>query len=97
MIESLSQADIERIKARSSLPVVQKAFAFFKSRGISDSGLAARLKEEFQPSRCLSANNESEIEKKSNPSKHPGGQRQSYKGCFLCAKAERGLGCPKPV
>ena len=62
MIEGLTDKDIERIKNKSNLSPVQKAFAFFKNQGISDFELAKRLKEEFQPNRCLSAN-DAEIEK----------------------------------
>ncbi len=58
MIENLTQKDIARIRSKSS--IVQKAFAFFKERKISDSGLVERLKEEFQPDRCLSVNEDSE-------------------------------------
>ena len=63
MIEHLTQADIARIKNKSSLPIVSKAFDFFKNQGISNSGLAKRLKEEFQPNRCLSVNEEAEKER----------------------------------
>ena len=63
MIESLSQEDIARIRNKSNLPIVNKAFDFFESQEISHSGLAKRLKEEFQPDRCLSVNEESEKER----------------------------------
>ena len=63
MIDSLAEKDIARIRNKSNLKIVQKAFAFFENQGISDSGLAKRLKEEFQTDRCLSVNEESEKEK----------------------------------
>ena len=63
MIENLSDKDIMRIRDKSHLPVMNKAFAFFESQGISPSELTKRLREEFQPNRCLSVNEESEKER----------------------------------
>lgn len=60
MIEALSQSDIEKLKQKSNLPLLHKAFTFFKIQNISSTQLVERLKKEFQESRCLSVNEESE-------------------------------------
>ena len=60
MIENLTQKDIARIKNKSSIPIVDKAFTFFKDQGISDAELIKRLQAEFKKDRCLSVNEESE-------------------------------------
>ena len=62
IIENLSVEDILRIKNRSDIPIVQRAFHFFAKNNISDEQLVRRLKSEFDESRCLSVNEEKEKE-----------------------------------
>ena len=61
LIDSLDAAKIDAIR-RTNIPVVQRAFRFFNRNGISSAQLAARLKREFQESRCLSVNSKGEHE-----------------------------------
>ncbi|VEN74750.1 conserved hypothetical protein [Candidatus Desulfarcum epimagneticum] len=63
LIESLSKDDIERIRKKSDIPLVRRAFEFFKSNRISPEQLAERLRVEFDESRCVSVNEEKEKEK----------------------------------
>ena len=63
LIEDLSADDIARIRATSTVDVVQKAFQFFASRNLSDRAVAERIQSNFKPTNCLSANNDAEAEK----------------------------------
>ena len=63
LIDQLSARDIKDIAHKSNIPVIQKAFTFFQSQGISDELLVERLRSNFDETKCLSANNESEKEK----------------------------------
>jgi type III restriction enzyme len=62
IIEHLSGNEIAAIRKRTDSPILQKAFAFFKEHGTSDSLLAHKLKDAFAPSKCLSVNDEKEKE-----------------------------------
>jgi len=60
LIEQLSERDIDRIRAKSDIPLVKRAFAFFDENGITSSQLAKRLRSEFDETRCVSVNEEKE-------------------------------------
>ncbi|GAG71464.1 unnamed protein product, partial [marine sediment metagenome] len=60
LIGTLSKNDIERISSKSDIPLVQRAFGFFKSNRINSKQLAERLRKEFDESRCISVNEEKE-------------------------------------
>ncbi len=62
LIEHLSEKDIERIRNKSDIPLVKRAFAFFDENGITSAQLAERLRREFDESRCISVNEEKEKE-----------------------------------
>ena len=62
LINNLSEDDIDRIKNRSNIPLVKRAFDFFKNNGISSQQLAKRLHKEFNESHCISVNEEKEKE-----------------------------------
>ncbi|MFO7745500.1 MAG: DEAD/DEAH box helicase family protein [Psychroflexus sp.] len=61
-IETLSDEDIKRIKNKSDIYLIEKAFEFFKKNNITDRQLAERLQKEFDESRCISVNEEKEKE-----------------------------------
>lgn len=61
LIENLSTRQIASIH-KSNIPIIQRAFQFFKDNQISDEQLAERLKREFREEFCLSVNDESEKE-----------------------------------
>ena len=63
MIENLTMKNLLKIKEKSSLPIVQKAFNFFEDNNISLPQLVQRLRLEFQENRCLSVNEDKEKEK----------------------------------
>ena len=62
LIDGLSGAMIENIKNTSTILIVEKAFAFFESKGFSSNEIAKRLQENFREENCLSANNDKEAE-----------------------------------
>jgi type III restriction enzyme len=62
LVERLLKSDIERIRNKSDIPLVGRAFEFFKSNRINSKQLAERLRREFDESRCISVNEEKEKE-----------------------------------
>lgn len=63
LIEDFSVRMIEKIKNTSTVSIVQKAFDFFQSKGISDQQIVQRIQNNFKEENCLSANNDKEAEK----------------------------------
>jgi len=63
LIDALSGEDIERIRDKSDLSLVARAFHFFEENKITSKQLAERLRREFHESRCISVNEETEKEK----------------------------------
>lgn len=62
LIEQLSEDDIEHVRIKSDIPLVQRAFRYFNDNGVTISQLAERLRREFDESRCISVNEEKEKE-----------------------------------
>ncbi len=62
LIESLSVEDIENLRNKTNVAVLQKAFDFFKDNKITDSVLIKRLQNGFAENKCLDANKDDEIE-----------------------------------
>lgn len=62
LIESLDENSINSIRETSTVTIVQKAFSFFDSIHLSSNELAKRLKSNFRPENCLSANDDKEAE-----------------------------------
>ena len=62
LIEHLSENDIERIREKSDIPLVARAFRFFKENSITVKQLAERLHKEFDERRYISVNEEREKE-----------------------------------
>lgn len=63
LIENLSVDDIQGVRSKTNVVVLQKAFEFFKDQKITDSMLVKKLQNGFSENKCLDANNEAEIEK----------------------------------
>ncbi len=63
LIENFSMAQIEKIKRTSTVGIVQKAFEFFETKGISEAEMVKRIQTNFREENCLSANNDKEAEK----------------------------------
>jgi type III restriction enzyme len=63
LIDNFSAAMVEKIKKTSTVPIVQKAFQFFETRGISDNEIAKRIQANFKPENCSSANKDEETGK----------------------------------
>jgi type III restriction enzyme len=62
LIDELSVSKIEHIQTTSTVPIIQKAFQFFDSKGISFHNIVMRLQANFRTENCLSANNDAEAE-----------------------------------
>ena len=63
LIDELSAGMIEKIKTTSTIPVVQKAFAYFEKNQLSFFDIAQKIKVNFKEENCISANNDKEAEK----------------------------------
>lgn len=63
LIDELSEVMVSGIEKTSAIPVVQKAFAFFRNKNISFHEIAKRIRNNFREENCLSANNDAEAEK----------------------------------
>ena len=63
VIDKLSVADLEKIKKKSDVEILQSAFKFFKENKITSSILIKKLKNNFSENKCLSVNEEKEKEK----------------------------------
>lgn len=63
LIDNFSEALVNHIRKTSTVPIVQKAFQFFETRGISDNEIVKRIQSHFRFENCLSANNDAEAEK----------------------------------
>ena len=62
LVERLTTKDIENIRRKSDLVLIQRAFAFFDAEGITTAQLVERIKREFHLDNCLSVNDENEKE-----------------------------------
>ncbi|MBN2061669.1 MAG: DEAD/DEAH box helicase family protein [Deltaproteobacteria bacterium] len=62
IIEQLSDDNIEDIRNKSDIPLVQRAFKFFDDNHINSRQLSERLRKELDQSRCISVNEEKEKE-----------------------------------
>jgi type III restriction enzyme len=62
IIDNLSLSDIERIRDKSNIPLIQEAFKFFADHRITLHQITSRLRAEFEKTRCLSVNEEQEKE-----------------------------------
>ncbi|GAB1417496.1 DEAD/DEAH box helicase family protein [Bacteroidales bacterium] len=62
LIDDFSVAMVEKIKKTSTVPIVQKAFRFFETSGISANEIVKRIQANFKFENCLSANYDAEAE-----------------------------------
>ena len=62
LIDDFSGAMVEKIQKTSTVPIVQKAFRFFESKGISTNEIVKSIQSNFKFENCLSANNDTEAE-----------------------------------
>ena len=62
LIDDFSVAMVEKIQKTSTVPIVQKAFKFFETKGISANEIVKRIQANFRFENCLSANNDAEAE-----------------------------------
>ncbi|NVK52540.1 MAG: DEAD/DEAH box helicase family protein [Flavobacteriaceae bacterium] len=62
LIEDFSIEMVENIKKTSTVEIVQKAFDFFESKGLTANDITKRIKSNFKEENCISANNDKEAE-----------------------------------
>jgi type III restriction enzyme len=60
LIDGFSEEKVLKIQKTSTVPIVQKAFQFFETKGISIFEIVKRTQSNFKFENCLSANNDSE-------------------------------------
>ncbi|MBX3163470.1 MAG: DEAD/DEAH box helicase family protein [Bacteroidetes bacterium] len=63
LIDDFSVSMIEKIQKTATVSIVQKAFKFFASKGISENEIVKRVQANFRFENCLSANNDTEADK----------------------------------
>lgn len=63
-VRTLTGAALEHISGLIDNPTMEKAYAYFRKKGITFEQLAQELKEDFSAEHCVSANDDSEAEKK---------------------------------
>ena len=63
IIDNLSVSDLENIRKRSNVEILQRVFKFFKENKITNAILVKKLKDSFAENKCLSVNEEKEKEK----------------------------------
>lgn len=62
LINEFSAQMVEKIEKTSTVSIVQKAFAFFKTKNLSYNEISKRIKSNFKEENCISANNDKEAE-----------------------------------
>ncbi len=62
IIDNLSVKDIDSIRKKTDVEILQKAFNFFKNNDIVDSILVRKIKDGFAENKCIDANKDEEIE-----------------------------------
>ncbi|MFQ5616705.1 MAG: DEAD/DEAH box helicase family protein, partial [Anaerolineales bacterium] len=63
-MDTLQVAHLETLKTSAQSEILQEAFAYFETQGITLENLAAELREEFDAERCLVVNSKSDSEEK---------------------------------
>lgn len=63
LIDSLNIDQIEEIQRSATVPIVQKAFQYFRTNDLTNTDIVVRLKSNFKPENCISANNDEDAEK----------------------------------
>ncbi len=57
-IKDFSEKEVLHIQKTSTIPIVQKAFEYFKKQNISNAEIAKQIRYNFREENCLSANND---------------------------------------
>lgn len=64
VVRTLTGTTLERISTLIDNPTMNSAYTYFRKKGITFDHLAQELKDDFSSEHCVSANDESEVEKK---------------------------------
>ena len=64
VVRKLSGSDIERISGLIDNPTMQKAYSYYKRKGINYDMLAQELKEDFSEEHCISVNDDKDADAK---------------------------------
>ncbi|MDR2432076.1 MAG: DEAD/DEAH box helicase family protein [Candidatus Margulisbacteria bacterium] len=88
-IAGLKAADLERFNAADN-PIVSKIFAYLKENKISAADLAAELKNDFAPEKCIVVNSQEESEAKQIAVNTLEDPRNEYRAIFAVDKLNEG-------
>lgn len=90
MVQTITGEDIERIFENTTSETVKEAQSYFKKRGITPDILAFELRDDFSENRCISANDNSEIEKKQIALNSLEDKDNPYRAVFAVDKLNEG-------
>lgn len=89
-VKNLKPSVIEKIKKRDSNQIIQKAFAYFESNGITFENLVAEIKNDFEPDKCISVNSKDESEEKQIAVNTLEDETNEYRAVFAVDKLNEG-------
>lgn len=62
LVDHLTDTEIDEVRNVQDIKIMQKAFAFFDSYGLTSVEIVKRIQSHFKPENCLSANDDKEAE-----------------------------------
>jgi len=89
-VKNLKPSVIEKIKKRDTNQIVQKAFAYFESNGITVENLISEIKNDFEPDKCISVNSKDESEEKQIAVNTLEDETNEYRAVFAVDKLNEG-------
>jgi len=89
-VKNLKPSVIEKIKKRDTNQIIQKAFAYFESKGITFENLISEIKNDFEPDKCISVNSKNESEEKQIAVNTLEDEANEYRAVFAVDKLNEG-------
>jgi len=90
MVQNLTGADIEKIYEETTSETVKEAQAYFEKQGVTPDMLALELRDDFSESHCISANDNSDVEKKQIALNSLEDKGNPYRAVFAVDKLNEG-------
>jgi type III restriction enzyme len=89
-IRKLKPSDLRKITSLKTNEVMQRAFKYFETNGITPENLIAELKEDFSEEKCISVNSKNESEEKQLAVNSLEDERNEYRAVFAVDKLNEG-------